>query len=192
MLKLAGIVGAIVAFLAGIANILTYLEQSQRFPEVVAMLSAIISFDLLRLCTNLALVAAVLIALWRQNKLLALFSDHVLKTDAHARTKELLPLLKANQIIYPAERGMLWEWSEKEGAAGPFCPVHGTPLVYKDYMKHVQPEFDDTNFLGGTGRFACFADNTDFVFYEPPTLRVGELRSQAATMLRATMNQRSR
>jgi hypothetical protein len=96
MLKLAGIVGAIVAFLAGIANILTYVEQSQRFPEVVAMLSAIISFDLLRLWTNLALVAAMLIVLWRQNKLLALFSDHVLKADVHVGTKELLPLLKAN------------------------------------------------------------------------------------------------
>jgi hypothetical protein len=191
MMRVTGIVAAIVVFLAGIANILTYVEQSQRFPGVIAVLRAVTSLEVLQLSTNLGLVAAVLIVLWRQSKLHALFSAHISMHEAHGEVQEMWLSLKVNQIVYPTENGVLWEWSEKEGAAGPFCPVHGTPLVYKDYMRHVRPMFADENFLGVTGRFACLADNKDFVFYEPPTLRVGELRSQAAAMLRAALSQRS-
>jgi|SRR5215813_1434601 len=192
MMKLLGKLGAIVAVLAGIANILTYVEQSQRFPEMIAMLRAIISLDALRLCANLGLVAAVLIVLWRQSRLSTLLAARISMQEAHARTKESPLSLKANQIVYPAENGVVWEWNEKEGAAGPFCPTHGIPLVYKNYMRHVQPAFTDEDFLGGTGRFSCLTDDAEFVFYEPPTLRVGELRLQAVTMLCAALSSRYR
>lgn len=214
---LVKIIIGLIFFLAALAEIASYLETSTWLPGVVAMLSAIASPETLTSVYRLLFLFATVVSLWWLSRQLQEARENWNKIWQRLQTledsreqyreqynemgqrlqklegvKEGCVALKANQVLYPPENEVLWEWDEKVGASGPFCPVHGIPLVYKDYMRKVQPDFTNENFLGSTGRFACLTDSKDFVFYEPPTLRVGELRSQAATVLRAQMNERRR
>jgi len=93
-----------------------------------------------------------------------------------------VPLLQVNEIIFPSpsKNGVLWRSVPGVGMSGPYCPTHRIPLFYWPTHGVRRAEVKEDDWLSGNASFVCPSDDEEFTFIRPTTMKVGQLRAQAA------------